>query len=159
GRLIVAAVVDEEHESLGAQALVRDWTADAAIVTEPTGLELAIAHKGFAWIEIETRGRAAHGSRPAEGREAIARMRRVLAALEARDRALRALPPTGLQGTGSLHASIISGGRELSSYPDRCVLQMERRTVSGERGEAALAEVLAMLDRLRAEDREFEGAA
>ena len=118
--------------SLGAEALVREWHADMAIVTEPTDLRMAIGHKGFAWIEIETKGRAAHGSRPEEGRDAIARMGRVLVALEARDRELRARPPVPFQGTGSLHASLITGGRELSSYPDRCVLQMERRTVAGE---------------------------
>jgi acetylornithine deacetylase len=78
GRLIVAAVVDEEYGSVGADALVTDWRADAAVVTEPTDLKIAIAHKGFAWFEVETRGRAAHGSRPADGRDAILRMGRVL---------------------------------------------------------------------------------
>jgi len=159
GRLIVAAVVDEEHESLGAEALVREWRADAAVVTEPTDLKMATAHKGFAWLEIVTRGRAAHGSRPAEGRDAILRMGRVLAALEALDASLRAKPPVPLQGTGSLHASLISGGRELSSYPDRCVLQMERRTVSGEDAQAVVDEVGAILSDARRRDPEFEGAA
>ena len=98
GRLIVAAVVDEEHMSLGAEALVREWRADMAIVTEPTDLRMAIGHKGFAWIEIETKGRAAHGSRPEDGRDAIARMGRVLVALEARDRELRARPPVAVSG-------------------------------------------------------------
>jgi acetylornithine deacetylase len=156
GRLIVAAVADEEHESLGAQALVRDWTADYGVVTEPTSLAMATAHKGFAWLEVEARGRAAHGSRPDEGRDAIMRMARILVALEAHDRALRAGPPHALQGTGSLHASLIVGGRELSSYPDRCVLQMERRTVTGEGRETVEAEVQAILARLMAEDPEFE---
>lgn len=157
GRLVVAAVVDEEHESLGAEVLVRDWRADAAIVTEPTDLRLAIGHKGFAWLEFVTRGRAAHGSRPREGRDAIARMGRVLGALEALDRELQERPEVDLQGTGSLHASIISGGRELSSYPDRCVLQIERRTVSGEDDRSVLAEGESLLARLRQDDPEFEG--
>jgi len=155
GRLVVAAVVDEEYESLGAEALVRDWHADAAIVTEPTDLALAIGHKGFAWLEVVTHGRAAHGSRPEDGRDAIARMGRVLTALEARDRELRARPPAPFQGTGSLHASLISGGRELSSYPDRCTLEMERRTVADEDGQAVLLEVNAILDRLMRDDAEF----
>ena len=159
GRLIVAGVVDEEHESLGAEALVQRWRADAAIVTEPTDLAAAIAHKGFAWLEIVTRGRAAHGSRPADGRDAILRMGRVLAALESLDRDLQARPAAGLQGSGSLHASIIAGGRELSSYPDRCDLQMERRTVSGEDATSVLHEVDAILDRLRRDDHEFEAEA
>jgi len=82
GRLIVACVCDEEFESVGAQALVTRFKADAAVVTEPTSLQIAITHKGFAWIEVATRGRAAHGSRPAEGRDAILRMGRVLSKLE-----------------------------------------------------------------------------
>jgi acetylornithine deacetylase len=89
GRLIVAGVADEEHLSLGAEALVRDWRADMAIVTEPTDLQLAVGHKGFAWIEIVAHGRAAHGSRPSEGVDAIARMGRVLVSLEALDRDLQ----------------------------------------------------------------------
>jgi acetylornithine deacetylase len=159
GRLIVAAVVDEEYESLGAEALVKEWRADAAIVTEPTDLALAIGHKGFAWLQIVTHGRAAHGSRPEDGRDAIARMGRVLTALEGRDRELRALPPTPFQGTGSLHASLISGGRELSSYPDRCTLEMERRTVDGETSETVLHEVETILERLRRADPDFRADA
>ncbi len=145
GRLIVAGVIDEEYESAGAEALVKRWHADAAIVTEPTDLQMAVAHKGFAWLEITVHGRAAHGSRPAEGRDAIMMMGRVLHLLEHRDKALQARPPEGLQGVASLHASIITGGRELSVYPDRCVLQMERRTVSGEEGDLPLRELRAML--------------
>jgi acetylornithine deacetylase len=158
GRLIVAAVIDEEYASLGADALVADWTADGAVVTEPTDLQVAIGHKGFAWLEIETRGRAAHGSRPKDGRDAIMRMGRVLHRLEALDRDLQRRPAHPILGTGSLHASIVSGGRELSSYPDRCVLQIERRTVAGETGESACAEVSAILAALTQEDPEFEGA-
>jgi acetylornithine deacetylase len=159
GRLVIAAVVDEEHESRGAEALVREWRADAAIVTEPTDLAVAIGHKGFAWIEVITRGRAAHGSRPQDGRDAIARMGRVLTALEAMDRDLRARSPVPYQGTGSLHASIVFGGRELSSYPDRCTLQMERRTVSHEDAATVEAEIGGILDRLRREDPEFQADA
>ena len=159
GRLIVAAVVDEEYMSIGAEALVREWRADAAIVTEPTDLQMAIGHKGFAWVEVVTRGRAAHGSRPAEGRDAIARMGRVLVSLEARDRELRGRTPAPFQGTGSMHASIITGGRELSSYPDACTLQMERRTVSGEDETVVTSEIDAVIARLQAEDPEFEASA
>jgi acetylornithine deacetylase len=159
GRLIVAAVADEEHMSAGAEALVRDVRADMAIVTEPTDLTLAVGHKGFGWIEIVTIGRAAHGSRPEEGRDAIARMGRVLVALEDLDRRLRGRAPVAYQGTGSLHASLIAGGRELSSYPDRCTLTLERRTVSDEDDEAVMAEIESLLDGLRAADASFEAAA
>jgi acetylornithine deacetylase len=157
GRLIVAAVVDEEYASLGADALVTAWSADAAVVTEPTDLQIGIGHKGFAWLEVETRGRAAHGSRPADGRDAILRMGRVLHALERLDRELQARPPHPVMGTASLHASIIDGGHELSSYPDRCRLQMERRTIAGEGDDTARAEVGAILEALCAEDPEFAG--
>ena len=124
-------------------------------MTEPTDLRLAVAHKGFAWLEVVVHGRAAHGSRPAEGRDAIIHMGRVLQALDARDRALQARAPRGLQGVASLHASIITGGRELSVYPDRCVLQMERRTVTGEEGDVPLNEMRAILAALHAEDPSF----
>ena len=159
GRLIVAAVVDEEYASIGADALVARWGADAAVVTEPTGLEVAVAHKGFAWCEVETRGRAAHGSRPLEGRDAIVRMGRVLRALEALDRDLQSRPPHALMGTASLHASIIGGGREMSSYPDRCVLQYERRTIGGETPLTIEHELAELLRRLRDEDAEFDATA
>jgi acetylornithine deacetylase len=102
GRVIVAAVVDEEHASIGAEALVTKWRADAAVVTEPTGLDVAVAHKGFQWIALETHGRAAHGSRPRDGRDAILRMGRVLARLESLDRRLQQGPSHPLLGTGSL---------------------------------------------------------
>jgi len=159
GRLIVAAVVDEEHSSIGADALVAEWTADAAVVTEPTDLAIAVGHKGFAWVEVEVLGRAAHGSRPAEGQDAILRLGRVLTRLEALDRSLQTRAPHPLVGAGSLHASLISGGRELSSYPDRAVLQMERRTLPSESEGAALAEVQDILDAIAREDDSFRGSA
>ncbi len=159
GRLLVAAIVDEEHSSIGADALVAKWSADAAIVTEPTDLAIAVAHKGFEWIDVEVHGRAAHGSRPAEGQDAILRLGRVLAELEALDRALQARPPHALVGTGSLHASFVSGGRELSSYPDHASLQMERRTLPDESQQHALDEVRGIVDRLAAQDPTFRASA
>lgn len=159
GRVIFAGVIDEEHASLGAEALVRDLTADAAIVAEPTDLQVAIAHKGFAWLEVEVRGKAAHGSRPDEGRDAIVRMGRLLGVLERFDSELRARPTHALLGSGSLHASRIEGGREISSYPALCRLQFERRTVPGEDGGRALTEVEQMIAVLREADRHFDAHA
>ncbi|HLG54944.1 MAG TPA: M20/M25/M40 family metallo-hydrolase [Vicinamibacterales bacterium] len=159
GRLIVAALVDEEHASLGADALVTRWRADAAVVTEPTGLDVAVAHKGFQWVAVETRGRAAHGSRPLEGRDAILRMGRVLTGLETLDRRLQRGPSHTLLGTASLHASIVEGGHELSSYPAHAALQFERRTLPGESSTAALDEANEILAGLRAEDPEIEAEA
>ena len=159
GRLIVACVVDEEHASIGADALVTRWRADAGVVTEPTDLHVAVAHKGFEWVEIETEGRAAHGSRPGDGRDAIMRMGRVLAELETLDRGLQGGRAHGLVGPASLHASLIEGGRELSSYPDRCVLQLERRTIPGEPEGVAGQEVERLLDTLRQRDPDFRAAS
>jgi len=159
GRVIVAAVVDEEHASIGADALVSTWRADAAVVTEPTGLDVAVAHKGFQWIALETRGRAAHGSRPLDGRDAILRMGRVLAHLEALDRRLQQGQAHPLLGTASLHASLIEGGHELSTYPARAALQYERRTLPGEPSEVARVEADAILTELRRQDPEFEAEA
>jgi acetylornithine deacetylase len=159
GRLIVAAVVDEEHSSIGADALVKTWTADAAIVTEPTDLAIAVGHKGFAWVGVTVEGKAAHGSRPAEGQDAILRLGRVLTRLEALDATLQAQPPHPLVGTGSLHASIIAGGHELSSYPDRATLQLERRILPTELESTAIDEVRAILDAIRREDATFRGTA
>jgi acetylornithine deacetylase len=159
GRLIVAAVMDEEYASAGAEALVRGgWSADAAVVTEPTDLAVGMGHKGFSWIEVAVEGRSAHGSLPSEGRDAILRMGRVLSRLEKLDRELQARTPHPILGTGSLHASLIQGGRELSSYPDRCVLQMERRTLAGETGATAAAEIETVLATLRNEDPELRAA-
>jgi acetylornithine deacetylase len=159
GKLVIACVVDEEHASIGADALVTRWRADAAVVTEPTDLQIAIAHKGFEWVEIETEGRAAHGSRPREGRDAIRLMARVLMDLDSLDRRLQSGASHPLLGTASLHASLIEGGRELSSYPDRCHLQMERRSIPGEAPGIAAREVEAIIARLRADDADFRAGS
>jgi len=132
GDVIVTAVADEEYASIGTSSIARHWHADAAIVTEPTELNICTAHKGFAWLDIETEGVAAHGSRPDLGVDAIVKMGKVLVGLEELDRSLRSAPSHRLLGSGSIHASLIQGGQELSSYPKHCFLSIERRTVPGE---------------------------
>lgn len=156
GDVIVTAVVDEEYASIGTQALVERRRADAAIVAEPTALDVCIAHKGFVWLDVETAGVAAHGSRPDLGVDAIVKMGRVLIALDGLDRALRAAPSHRLLGSGSVHASLIMGGQELSSYPERCRLSIERRTLPGETPQTVEAEMHALLDRIRADDASFQ---
>ena len=159
GRLIVAAVADEEHASMGAEALVKVHSADGAVVTEPTDLRVATAHKGFEWVEVETRGRAAHGSRPDDGCDAILHMGRVLGRLEAVETGLEAGSTHPRLGRASLHASIIHGGQALSVYPDRCVLGVERRTLVGEPSDAGLMEVREALSQLAREDGDFDASA
>ena len=143
GSLVLAFVADEEYMSIGAEAVARQWKADAAIVCEPTDLMIAVGHKGFSWVEVTTHGRAAHGSRPDEGKDAIVAMAPILEGLRDLERRFIAAPPHPLLGRPSVHASLISGGRELSTYPDRCTLQIERRTVDGEPDDIALREVQA----------------
>ena len=155
GDVVVAAVADEEHASLGVQEALRAVRADAAIVTEPTELELVVAHKGFVWAEIEIRGRAAHGSRPHLGVDAIVKAGPVLSALGALDGALAERTHPRL-GRGSVHASLIRGGEELSSYPARCVLSLERRTLPGEGAAHVEAELAGLLDECRSADPALE---
>jgi acetylornithine deacetylase len=143
GDVVVVAVADEEHASIGVQEALRAVRADAAVVTEPTEMELAVAHKGFVWIEIEVPGRAAHGSRPHLGEDAIVKAGPILVALGELDAALAAATHP-LLGRGSVHASVIAGGTELSSYPARCVIGVERRTLPGETG-AGVEEEIARL--------------
>lgn len=144
GDVIVAATIDEEYGSLGMEALVAEHRADAAVVCEPTDLEICIAHRGFVWLEVETRGRAAHGSRFADGIDAIAMMGAVLAGIAGLDRSLESLSHPLLERP-SVHASVISGGREWSTYPSRCVVQIERRTLPGEDAEQARGEIDRLL--------------
>jgi acetylornithine deacetylase len=151
--VLVTAVCDEEVGSIGSAALASRLRADAAIVAEPTEERLAIAHKGFAWIEFETRGVAAHGSRPDLGEDAVARMGRVLVGLEALDLALRERDGHPLLGSGSVHASTIEGGRELSTYPEHCLLRAERRTLPGESQADVEAEARDLLGELEGSAR------
>ncbi|HSJ62751.1 MAG TPA: ArgE/DapE family deacylase [Gemmatimonadaceae bacterium] len=148
---IVTAVTDEEFESEGTRAIVASGLrADAAIVTEPTRLAIAPAHRGFAWLELTVHGRAAHGSRYDIGVDAIRHAALVLAELDRFERDTLASRTHRLLGHASLHASTIEGGVGWSTYPDRCVVRIERRTLPGESADDALAEVRDACDRVRA---------
>ena len=155
GDVILTAVADEEYASVGTEAVAAALGADAAIVTEPTELRVAVAHRGFVGVEIETEGRAAHGSLPELGIDAIAKMGAVLVGIEELDRSLRADPRHAYLGSGSIHASLIEGGQEYSSYPARCVLQAERRTIPGESVAAVEEELRALLQKAAEQDSAF----
>ncbi|MGE5465269.1 MAG: ArgE/DapE family deacylase, partial [Betaproteobacteria bacterium] len=158
GDVILTAVIDEEYASAGAEAVVKKWHADGAIVGEPTNLEIVIAHKGFAWFEFETCGEAAHGSRPDLGIDAIVKMGKVLNGIEQMAERLARSERHPLLGTGSVHASMIEGGQEFSSYPSLCKLSVERRTLPGEDINAVEAEMRGLLDALAQADPEFKAA-
>lgn len=150
GTLLVALTADEEHASLGMQAVVRSGVeADGAVVCEPTSLAVMPANKGFVWIEADFRGRAAHGSRPEEGRDAIMDGAAFLAAVERLSEELSRREAHPLLAHGSLHAGTIRGGSAPSVYPDRCELVIERRTLPGEMTDEVGAEFEGVLDELR----------
>ena len=133
GDLVVTAVADEEALSIGSERIAETVAADAAIVAEPTDMRVAIAHRGFVWLQLETRGRAAHGSRYDLGIDANALMGPALAGLGELDRRLREegeIHP--LLGGASTHAALVQGGTEPSTYAERCVAKVERRTLPGE---------------------------
>ncbi|MBC6461521.1 ArgE/DapE family deacylase [Actinomadura sp. HBU206391] len=148
GDVLVACVADEEHASFGTEEVLESFTADAAIVTEPSHLEVTLAHKGFAWFEVVIEGRAAHGSRPELGIDAIAKAGHFLVALETWGHRLAQASPHPLLGAGTVHASVIHGGEEPSTYPARCRITIERRTVPGESAEDVQVELTAILDDL-----------
>lgn len=158
GRVIVTFVTDEEHSSIGTQAICREierWRPDAALVLEGTDHDITIAHKGFSWAEIVTHGVAAHGSNFQLGRDAIVYMGRVLTRLDDYGRELLGREAHTVVGPPSVHASLIRGGQELSSYPDTCHLEIERRTIPGESEEQVCAELQAILDDLAGADPDF----
>jgi acetylornithine deacetylase len=156
GDVLITAVADEEHASIGTDDLVKHVTADAAIVTEPTNLTLCRAHRGFIWYDVETYGRAAHGSRFREGIDANMRMGRFLARLDKLEQELRHRPSHPLVGPPSLHAARLQGGAEISIYAAHCLLQIERRTTPGETEKQVTAELQAIIDELAAEDTTFK---
>jgi acetylornithine deacetylase/succinyl-diaminopimelate desuccinylase family protein len=155
GDIIFTAVIDEEYASVGTMDLAQRFHADGAIVAEFTELQLILAHRGFVWLEVETIGKAAHGSRPDLGVDAIVKMGKVLTEIEKLDQNLRANPTHPLLGSGSLHASLIQGGQELSSYPERCLLSAERRTLPGESPESVEAEFLNIIRDIQRSDSSF----
>jgi acetylornithine deacetylase len=141
GTVLGAFVVDEEHASAGAFDFVARHRADACVLTEPSEERLVLAHKGFVWLEIETRGVAAHGSRWDLGRSAVASMGRIIARLDEVDGTVLRQRGHGLTGPASLHCAMVSGGDGWSTYAPQCTLRVERRTVPGERTSDVVAEL------------------
>lgn len=155
GQVIVAAVADEEHASFGTEEVLKEFTADVGLVAEPTMLGLTIAHKGFSWFDIIIHGRAAHGSRHDLGVDAISKAGHALVALESLSQKILTRKKVEFLETGSLHASIIKGGEEVSSYPAECTISIERRTVPGETHEFVTEEIREVLNNLVATVPDF----
>lgn len=148
GDVILAAVADEEASSIGTTALLEaGWRADAAIVAEPTEMALVTAHKGIATFEVDVFGKAAHGSRPDLGVDAICKAGYLLVELDRFGREL-AKRDGKEAGPPNVHCGVIRGGEETNSYPAKCTVSIERRTVAGETAESTEGELRVILERL-----------
>ena len=155
GDIILALVADEEYGSIGTAEVLERFTADAAVVSEPTNEDLAVAHGGFVWFDVTIHGVASHGSLPDRGVDAIVNSGRFLSGVAELAHSLANGSAHPLIGPGSIHASVIEGGEELSSYPAECRISLERRTVPGETADQAESELTSILATLAASDGQF----
>lgn len=155
GNVLIAAVADEEYASIGTTEVIKHHQVDGAIVTESTELDISIAHRGYIHIEVETIGRAAHGSRFEEGIDANMRMGVFLAELDKLEKDLRTRNGHPLVGPPSLHAGVLKGGTGPSTYAASCKLVVERRTIPGETESQVVGEIQSIIDRLTAADSTF----
>lgn len=155
GDVIVTLVADEEFGSLGTEEVLRSYTADAAVVTEPSSLELILAHRGFAWFEVHLTGRAAHGSLPQDGIDAIAHAGEVLRELDQLQARLEAAPAHPSLGYGTVRVSTISGGADAATVAAACTLTIERRTLPGQTPDAVEEELRELLDGVAARVPDF----
>jgi acetylornithine deacetylase len=155
GDLQISAVVDEEYMSLGTKKLLEEFRPDAAIVGEPTNMDIGIAHNGIVRLEVETYGKAAHGSVPEMGVDAISEMAKFVLRLEALKKEY-ASRPHKLVGIPKIHTSRIEGGSEWNIVPDFCLLKVERRTIPGETSSTVMNECEQILKELQREDPFFK---
>jgi acetylornithine deacetylase len=154
GDLLFSGVVDEEYKSIGTEELVKKYRSDAAVIGEPTDLEIGVAHKGFVWLEIETYGKAAHGSVPEKGIDAIANMTRIISSMYSLKQFF-SKKKHYLVGSPTIHSSTIEGGEEWSVIPDFCRLRVECRTIPGENSSTVIGEINQIINRLSREDPFF----
>lgn len=157
GDVIFAGVADEEDLSIGTEDVLRaGWRADGAIVNEPTDLCVVNAHKGFVWLEVNIHGVASHGSRADLGVDAISKAGHFLAKLDRHAQRLRTSRPDSPVGPPTIHASLIKGGEEASSYPANCLITLERRTLVGETASSVEQEIRELLESIQKEVKDFE---
>ena len=151
GDVVFAGVADEEDLSIGTEDILKaGWRADGAIVNEPTDLCVVNSHKGFVWLEVDVHGVAAHGSRADLGVDAIAKAGHFLAELDRYAKRLHESNSESPVGPPTIHASLIKGGEEASSYPALCSITLERRTIVGETASSIEQEIKEILESTRA---------
>ncbi len=151
--VVMACTVNEEHGFTGAIGACRLWNGqpnpifprrpDAAIVAEPTSLQVVVAHKGAVRWRCHTAGRAAHSSLTEKGENAIYRMGRVLSSLEQYSKnIIGTLAEHPLCGRPTLSVGTIAGGVSVNTVPDRCTIEIDRRVVPGENPSSAREHVI-----------------
>lgn len=144
--IVFAGLIDEENAQAGSRALVAtSFKADLAIVGEPTQLQVVTAHKGSLWLQLETRGQAAHGATPQLGKNAVHEMARVVESLETDYAAQLRRRKHRLLGVGTVNVGKISGGTQPNIVPDACVIEVDRRTLPGETEAGVKREIAALL--------------
>ncbi len=159
--IIFAGLVDEENAQAGSRALVgqasslspffqeagdrQDACPTLAVVGEPTRLQVVTAHKGSLWLQLETRGRAAHGATPQLGQNAVHEMARIVDLLETVYAARLRRRRHPLLGTATVNVGTISGGTQPNIVPDRCAITIDRRTLPGETESGVRREIAALL--------------
>lgn len=156
GKILTCLVSDEEASGLGTRdVLSKGYRADMAVVGEPTGLALNIAHKGVIRWRLATFGRAAHASSPREGVNAIYKMAK--ACLRIQDY-LDDLGRSrhGLVGRPTISIGKISGGQKDNVIPDYCEVTVDRRMIPGEKPEEAEREFVQLLESMKQQDKEFK---
>jgi len=155
GDVVFSGVVDEEFESIGMYELVKRFRTDAAIVGEPTSMNIATAQKGYAWLEIETTGRRIHGSTPEKGVDAIEKMATIISQLD-QLRTKHARLRHRLVGTPRIHTSTITGGSDWATVPAKCTLRLERRLIPGEKPQDSVTELKQIIAHCSKRDRKLK---
>jgi acetylornithine deacetylase/succinyl-diaminopimelate desuccinylase-like protein len=148
--IVFAGLVDEENAQSGSRALVANgFKADLAIVGEPTRLQVVTAHKGDLWLQLETRGKAAHGSRPDLGKNAVHEMARIVDLFETTYAARLRKRRHPLLGHPTISVGEMAGGTQPNIVPDRCRISIDRRTIPGETEAGVRREIKAVLKKNR----------
>jgi succinyl-diaminopimelate desuccinylase len=158
--IVLAALVDEENAQGGSRVLGGSgFQADLAIVGEPTRLRVVTAHKGDLWLRIQTHGKAAHGSRPDLGRNAILEMAKVVQLLETTYAKKLKEKKHPLLGHATINVGSIWGGHQPNIVPDQCEITADRRTLPGETEKRVMQEIRELLNhhKLRADLLDFKG--
>ena len=144
--ILFAGLVDEENAQAGSRSLAASGLkADLAIVGEPTRLQVVTAHKGSLWLELETRGKSAHGSRPDLGRNAVHEMARIVDLLQTQYATQLRRREHPLLGCATVSVGTIAGGTQANIVPDRCTALVDRRTLPGETEASVEREIQSLL--------------